>query len=271
MSSALKLSRAAEIRRLHEEIGASVQNVLDKAIQIGGLLSAQKREVGHGKWLPWLEANCSFSLRAAEDYMRFYKRREELKSANLANLTGARQLLEAAEWEIDKVILEEDRAKKQAKADKRLPTEHPKAVKDFLAATKTYGEALALANRAQKQGMFSPEALRFVERKVSDVRAQESAFVPPTIRRRHPHEEQTIDEAVSGVISKLLEVNIVLTKIVEHFDQVKPEKAKMIHETLQRTVEIWTKKAPNQALKIARAVGNVIPVDFTESPETDGE
>ena len=83
----------AEIRRLHEEIGASLRLTLDKAIRVGELLSKQKAGLAHGEWLPWVKANCPFAGRTAREYMRFYQRREELKSASLADLSSARKLL----------------------------------------------------------------------------------------------------------------------------------------------------------------------------------
>ena len=87
------LARVKEIRRLHEEIGEALRTTLPKAIRIGELLSEQKAECKHGEWLPWLKANCPFSERTAQDYLRFYTRRAELKSAPGADIRGARSLL----------------------------------------------------------------------------------------------------------------------------------------------------------------------------------
>jgi hypothetical protein len=95
MSSAneIEKSRVAEIVKLHAEIGGYLRMTLDKAIRIGELLTEQKTGLKHGAWLPWIESNLPFSERTAQDYMRFYDRREELKSASVADLRAARKLL----------------------------------------------------------------------------------------------------------------------------------------------------------------------------------
>ena len=89
----LQKTRIKKITELHSEIGGYIRVTIDKAIEIGGLLAEQKSETNHGEWLPWVKENLPFSERVARDYMRFYDRREELKSANVADLTEARKQL----------------------------------------------------------------------------------------------------------------------------------------------------------------------------------
>jgi len=89
----IEKSRIQEITQLHSEIGGYLKMTLDKAIRIGELLHGQKAECGHGNWLPWVKNNLSFSERVAQDYIRFYDRRKELKSARVADLSEARLLL----------------------------------------------------------------------------------------------------------------------------------------------------------------------------------
>ncbi len=93
MNMDLEKSRITEINTLHSEIGGYLKMTLDKAIRIGELLQDQKGDLKHGAWLPWVEGNLPFSERLAQDYMRFYDRREEIKNASLADLTEARKLL----------------------------------------------------------------------------------------------------------------------------------------------------------------------------------
>lgn len=93
MTTALETKRAAEIVRLHEEIGEHLRTSLDKAIRIGELLEAQKAELEHGQWGPWLAEHVSFSDRAAREYMTFYRERARLISAHCADFTDARRLL----------------------------------------------------------------------------------------------------------------------------------------------------------------------------------
>jgi hypothetical protein len=100
--SELELSRAEEIRRLHEEIIGAVRVTLPKAIRIGELLAEQKTEMEHGSFGPWIEAHCGFTERTAQRYMRLAAVRESLKSDSVSGLTAAYRLLEAPraeEWE----------------------------------------------------------------------------------------------------------------------------------------------------------------------------
>ncbi|MBW8003978.1 MAG: DUF3102 domain-containing protein, partial [Planctomycetes bacterium] len=89
----IEKSRITEINTLHSEIGGHLKMTLDKAIRIGELLTEQKAGLQHGKWIPWIEENLPFSERSVRDYMRFYDRREELKTAKIADLMDARRLL----------------------------------------------------------------------------------------------------------------------------------------------------------------------------------
>ena len=87
--SDLALSRAEEIRRLHEEIGGAIRTTLDKAIRVGELLTAQKAELKHGEWLPWLEANCGFTERTARNYIHVFANSDYLKTESVSDLTHA--------------------------------------------------------------------------------------------------------------------------------------------------------------------------------------
>jgi hypothetical protein len=86
-------SRAQKINKLHDGIIDALRKSVDKAIEIGELLTEQKAALAHGEWLPWLKANIKFAERTAQDYMRFYEHRKMLKSANVADLREARRLL----------------------------------------------------------------------------------------------------------------------------------------------------------------------------------
>jgi Protein of unknown function (DUF3102) len=48
-----------------------------------------KELVGHGEWLPWLQANCRVGERQARTYMRLARHRHRLESAVTADLTIA--------------------------------------------------------------------------------------------------------------------------------------------------------------------------------------
>lgn len=84
---------ADEIRQLHDEINGIGRAALDKAIRIGELLTAKKADLGHGKWLPWVESEALFSARTATRYLGLYENREKVKSASVSDLTEAYRLL----------------------------------------------------------------------------------------------------------------------------------------------------------------------------------
>src|SRR3954454_10501435 len=57
---------AARINEAHERASASAQSAMEAAVEVGHLLIQAKAQVGHGGWLPWLEANTSVSERTAQ-------------------------------------------------------------------------------------------------------------------------------------------------------------------------------------------------------------
>ena len=83
----------SEIVALHGEILTAARTSLDKAIRIGELLAGIKSELAHGHWLPWLKSNVPFAERTARNYMRCHTERDRLKSASVADLGDAYQLL----------------------------------------------------------------------------------------------------------------------------------------------------------------------------------
>jgi len=64
----------------------------------------------------------------------------------------------------------------------------------------------------------------------------------------------SVNMAAKKILRRLLEINMVLSKVVENLDQVKPDVARQIHEALGRTVEIWTQKAPSEMKKLGRRI-----------------
>jgi hypothetical protein len=71
---------ADQINHAHEIAMNWAQTAIDRAIEVGRLLSEAKSLVAHGEWRSWVEANCAFQERQAQRYMRAYERREAIKS-----------------------------------------------------------------------------------------------------------------------------------------------------------------------------------------------
>lgn len=90
-------SPAEEINALDREIAGIARTSLELAIRVGMLLAKQKESLPHGHWLKWVKANVKFSIRRVDRYLMIYASRDQLKMANVSNLTKAYALLSAPE------------------------------------------------------------------------------------------------------------------------------------------------------------------------------
>jgi hypothetical protein len=66
---------AGRINAEHEACLASAQDAVSHAIEVGRLLVEAKDQVRHGEWSGWVEANCTFGIRQAQNYMRAHHNR----------------------------------------------------------------------------------------------------------------------------------------------------------------------------------------------------
>lgn len=98
---------AHEIRREHEAVGFQLQGAIAHARVAGEKLEEVKRQLGHGRFMRWVETNCGFSHATANLYMNVAKavqRAEEagdsecvknLSLRNVANLVRATDAVSA--------------------------------------------------------------------------------------------------------------------------------------------------------------------------------
>ncbi|NQT01346.1 MAG: hypothetical protein HQ580_04960 [Planctomycetes bacterium] len=104
----IKSDRSTEITTelctLYPKFEGIMKSGLAYAIRMGELLTEQKSILGRGDFVPYLKT-LPFSVRLAQDFMKFYRRRDELKNANVAFLTDARKLLSPAK---KKIVFEND-------------------------------------------------------------------------------------------------------------------------------------------------------------------
>jgi hypothetical protein len=71
MSTDLALPDLAElINAAHDQAHQAARTAIEYAIECGRLLLEAKANVGHGGWLPWVEANTKVSARQSQRYMR---------------------------------------------------------------------------------------------------------------------------------------------------------------------------------------------------------
>ena len=73
---------ATRIEAEHAAVAHALQSALAHAIMAGELLIVAKRQVQHGEWRAWLEANCSVPARTARHYMALARRRKRLCDQN---------------------------------------------------------------------------------------------------------------------------------------------------------------------------------------------
>jgi hypothetical protein len=89
---------AEEINAEHRAFVGTFRKTVEHGIRAGELLSAAKRQSPHGTWLPWLRENFEGSARTAQEYMRLYNHRNEVraKARDTAYLTLGGALKEIA-------------------------------------------------------------------------------------------------------------------------------------------------------------------------------
>lgn len=86
------------------------------------------------------------------------------------SVTAVKSEVRAMKAEKRAVEAEAREAKAETKLIKKTPTEHPKAVKDYLVACSVYRDALELAIRAAKASMFDPSAINMINTKHDVIR-----------------------------------------------------------------------------------------------------
>ncbi len=99
-------NRAPVIKMLLTELGTALKTSVNKAIQIGQLLSEQKEEMDHGAFLPWLEMNFSMSRHTATNYMKLYEHKN--KCENVSHLQDAYKQIEQIEKQTKQEQQKED-------------------------------------------------------------------------------------------------------------------------------------------------------------------
>src|SRR5262249_22843249 len=101
----------------------------------GNLLVDAKRQVGHGEWLDWLRANCPFSERTAQAYMRLARevpRLDEAKAQRVAGLSVRQAIRELSSPDKYEEGSEEEADQRQTALDlpALAPTREYRAVDD---------------------------------------------------------------------------------------------------------------------------------------------
>jgi hypothetical protein len=86
-------SIADEVNDLYNQIWDLGSTPLDKAIQIGELLTNQKATLKHKEWSQWFKHHVRFSERTGQEYMQYYRNRATLKKQGCKHIESARKFL----------------------------------------------------------------------------------------------------------------------------------------------------------------------------------
>jgi hypothetical protein len=135
----------AEIEAEHAATQLAAQSALEHAIRCGELLLEAKVKVGHGDWLPWLKANCSFRPRTARAYMQLARAMPTLPEAKwqrVANLSVRDAIAQLGQ---------------QARQLARLPAATAEAVLNQAADNKLRDELMHASNAARPMALEEPE------------------------------------------------------------------------------------------------------------------
>jgi hypothetical protein len=92
MTNEVMVTVSEEINKLHENILLSAKSTLDLVVMIGEKLVEVKEELPHGTFQTWVNRNCNFTVRTAQNYMKVFLRRDEVEQVE--DLSSAYALLE---------------------------------------------------------------------------------------------------------------------------------------------------------------------------------
>jgi hypothetical protein len=71
---------AAQIKKQHGLVLQAFREGLDHARKAGELLLKAKEQCSHGEWTPWIEGNCGFNIRTAQQYMQIAEGWDEIRA-----------------------------------------------------------------------------------------------------------------------------------------------------------------------------------------------
>ncbi len=87
----LTINTATKINTLHNDLESLLHQGIEKAIEIGELLTAKKTELQHGEFGKWITDYLIFSDRTARNYMRLFENKDKVLTAG--NISEAYKML----------------------------------------------------------------------------------------------------------------------------------------------------------------------------------
>jgi hypothetical protein len=83
---------AHRIKAEHKAVAAALQSAVLHAMAAGDLLIEAKKQVPHGKWLPWIDEHCKLSRRTVQLYMKLAEHREIIEKEQAKSAMGVAHL-----------------------------------------------------------------------------------------------------------------------------------------------------------------------------------
>lgn len=71
---------AEQINAEHRAFVGTFRKAVEQGIRAGELLTQAKEQCPHGTWLQWLEENFEGSVRTAQEYLRLYNHRDQIRA-----------------------------------------------------------------------------------------------------------------------------------------------------------------------------------------------
>jgi hypothetical protein len=96
MKTELDTTTAQKINELHQGLTVLLHQGIEKAIEIGELLTLKKAELKHGEFGAWIKDNLVFTDRSARNYMRLYDNRDKVLEAG--NISEAYKRFRFGDW-----------------------------------------------------------------------------------------------------------------------------------------------------------------------------
>jgi len=187
MIETIEMTLVDEINREHELSLECLRSSYYHALRVGELLLQVKNKLLHGDFIKWINANCKFTERSAQNYMKLYKYRELVEQektkrvsfleleAGVESISVNEALAIIHDHELQKVISKRieravARAKEQVAEQKKAKLEnYDKQVKDYLDSASSLKSAIAEAIEALDGGKFAPEAKQFTYKRNSSL------------------------------------------------------------------------------------------------------
>ncbi len=194
------------VNESHRAVRDSLGDNLFKRKQIGDALAEMRERVQHGHWLAWVEENCEFAKRQAQNYLKISECWEALQEKLAKAHPTALLKLEDSGMDAALRLLRKPKKKKKPKRPESEESEERYAPLDLVQAARfTMGE-IVLDPASTEQANKTVEAQRIFTREDDGLKQEwvGSAWVNPPVVLQGEFTEKTCASMVAGTIKQFL-------------------------------------------------------------------